>query len=83
MFKRKKKPISSIKLNLKQFDTPNKERIAVLEMLLWKYHIQGIPKPIFKRMVDNCFMVKKDDGFVWSDVTEEIGEVFNEIFNYK
>lgn len=80
---KKKKHRNTVKIPLNHFQNENVERMAVLEMLLWKYNIQGIPQPVFKRLVDNGFMVKKYGGFVWTEVTDEIGKVFNETFNYK
>jgi hypothetical protein len=66
------------------FERKIDERIAVLEMLLCKHHIENIPKDVFKRLVDNDFMEKTySGGYTWSELSEEISKEFNLKFNYK
>lgn len=65
------------------FERQIDERIAVLEMLLWKYHIGDIPNDVFNRLVKNGFMEKTAEGaFCWSELSNEIGQEFNLKFNY-
>ena len=65
------------------FERPIDERIAILEMLLWKYHTQNIPNDVFDRLVENGFMKKTTEGlFRWTELSNEIGREFNLKFNY-
>jgi len=74
------KPVGRRMLN---FERTIDERIAILEMLLWKYHTQEIPNDVFNRLVENGFMEKTRKGtFHWTDLSNEIGEEFNSKFNY-
>ena len=59
------------------------ERIAILEMLLWKHHIKGIPKDVFNRLVENGFLEKSSSGgYIWTELSKEIAKEFNSKFNY-
>ena len=74
------KPVVRRMLN---FERPIDERIAILEMLLWKYHIENIPNDVFDRLVKNGFMEKTPKGtFHWTELSNEIGQEFNSKFNY-
>ena len=67
------------------FIRPIDERIAILEMLLWKYHIKEIPGDVWGRLKENGFVRENNDGsgtWTWTQKTSELGEKFNEIFNY-
>lgn len=74
------KPVVRRMLN---FERPIDERIAILEMLLWKYHVENIPNDVFDRLVKNGFMEKTSNGtFRWTELSNEIGQEFNSKFNY-
>lgn len=74
------KPVVRRMLN---FERPIDERIAILEMLLWKYHIENIPNDVFDRLVKNGFLEKTSNGtFLWTELSNEIGQEFNSKFNY-
>lgn len=74
------KPVVRRMLN---FERPIDERIAILEMLLWKYHIENIPNDVFERLVKNGFMEKTSEGtFRWTELSNYIGHEFNSKFNY-
>lgn len=65
------------------FPRPIDERIAVLEMLLWKYHSKGIPVDVWERMKKNGFVEDYPDGTGgWTKITDVLGKKFNETFNY-
>lgn len=86
-FDRQRKEIDlSPELNFKSklnFERPIDERIAILEMLLWKYHNENIPNDVFYRLVDNGFMEETTEGtFRWSESSNEIGKYFNDKFKY-
>ena len=65
------------------FERTIDERIAILEMLLWKNHISGIPVDVFERLIKYGFMIKDKGGHMWSDLAIEINNYFNECFNYQ
>ena len=65
------------------FKRQTDERIAILEMLLWKYHTEGIPNDVCKRLIQNRFMKETSKGtFCWTELSDEIGREFNSKFNY-
>lgn len=65
------------------FERQIDERIAILEMLLWKYHTKGIPKDVADRLIENGFMEETSKGtFRWTELSNEIGREFNTKFNY-
>ena len=54
-------------------------------MLLWKNHIEGIPNDVYKRLIENGFLIKETyiyKGYIWSDLSNEINQKFNKEFNY-
>jgi len=66
-----------------EFDITTDERVAVLEMLLWKYHTEAIPVDVVNRLVLNKFMVKcGSDSYRWTKLSDDIGSKFNKKFNY-
>jgi hypothetical protein len=74
------KPVVRCMLN---FERPIDERIAILEMLLWKYHTQGIPNDVCERLIKNGFMEDSGKGTLrWTELSNEIGQEFNSKFNY-
>jgi hypothetical protein len=74
------KPVVRRMLN---FERQIDERIAILEMLLWKYHTKGIPKDVADRLIENGFMEETPKGtFRWTELSNDIGQEFNSKFNY-
>ena len=74
------KPVVRRMLN---FERQIDERIAVLEMLLWKYHTKCIPKDVADRLIENGFMEETTKGtFRWTELSNEIDQEFNSKFNY-
>ena len=84
IFKKKEEPGTGPNYNgLVKFSRPIDERIAILEMLLWKVHIENIPSDVFDRLVKNGFLEKSHSGgWTWTSVTAELERKFNEEFNY-
>ena len=57
-----------------------KKRINILEMLLWKNHIDGIPKDVFERLKENYFLIKVGDGYSWSEQAIILSKKFDKTF---
>jgi len=83
VFKKKVKPKQNT--NLTKFtDKPVEERISILEMLLWKNHVKGIPKDVASRLVNNHFLENSSSGgLIWSAEAHELDKRFNKEFNYE
>jgi hypothetical protein len=66
------------------FERQADERIAILEMLLWKYNTKTIPDDVFERLKENGFLekIKYNDSVAWTDLSKEISDAFNSKFNY-
>lgn len=83
---KKKKAIGTgpnVENEIASFPRPMDERIAILEMLLWKYHIEGIPPDVYERFKKYKFVEKHSTGtYGWTPITDELGKKFNKEFNY-
>jgi len=71
------------KREIQQLRAKIEDRISVLEMLLWKNHIEGIPTEIGDRLVENGWLKHIAHSYEWSNKAIELSLKFNKCFEYE